>query len=156
MTLFPSEPFPEQSDEFDDDESPSLGSRIFTCIVALAVGLVFGMIATVSHQLSWPVLGMSIPMGLILSLIGATALLVGFRLVLGERLGALFAAIGIVGTVALFSLQSVGGSVLIPSGVPGMVFTFGIPLVAAIVLSWPKLPQRVAAAETPTAPTPQA
>lgn len=133
----------------DEDLRPSVGSRIVSVVLALVVGLVYGAVGTVAHPLSVTVLSVTIPWGLIVSLIGVLALFVGFRLVLGERLAVIAAAVGVVGIVALFSLESAGGSVLIQEGTPGLVWVLAPALLGALVVFWPSLPTRT----TPTGRT---
>ncbi|HSP53622.1 MAG TPA: hypothetical protein VLO00_12075, partial [Cryobacterium sp.] len=97
---------------------------------------------TIAHQATIPVGPVTIPIGLILALTGVTALLTGLRLVLGGRMVVFFCALGLLGTIFILSLRSAGGSVLVPEGLPGMVWTVGPTLVATIVLAWPRIPAR--------------
>ncbi|GAB2512466.1 hypothetical protein [Paramicrobacterium agarici] len=141
-------------DAHDDADAPVGGepstlSRIVTALITLVLGVVYGIVGTVGHTLTLTPLGITIPYGLVLGLIGVLALLLGLRLVIAERLPSIAAGIGIVGIVALFSLPSPGGSVLITQSVLGLVWLFGVPLVAAIVLAWPRLPERNLRTGTP-------
>lgn len=134
---------PAPADDFpSQDDRPSVASRIVSVVLALIVGVVYGTVGTVAHPLSITIASIVIPWGLVLSLVGVSALLVGFRLVLGERLAVIAAAVGIVGIVALFSLESTGGSVLIQQGVSGLVWVLGPALIAALVIFFPSLPAR--------------
>ncbi|QPZ40213.1 hypothetical protein HCR76_06180 [Paramicrobacterium chengjingii] len=117
-------------------------SRIVTAVITLVLGAVYGTVGTVAHTLSVKPLGIPIPYGLVLGLIGTLALLIGLRLVITERLPSVAAGVGLVGTVALFSFSSPGGSILISQGLPGLIWLFGVPLIAAVVLAWPRVPQR--------------
>ncbi|GAB3126440.1 hypothetical protein GCM10027056_23960 [Glaciibacter psychrotolerans] len=116
--------------------------RAAAAVLALIVGAVFGMLGTVAHQTTVSVFGWAFPIGLILAILATGALLVGLRLVLHDRLAVLGAALGMLGTIFLLSLKSVGGSVLIPAGTLGLVWTVVPALVAALVLAWPQLPPR--------------
>ncbi|MFC6355015.1 hypothetical protein [Luethyella okanaganae] len=126
-----------------EDSPPSVGSRIVTGVLAFFVGAVFGAIGTIAHQSTVEVAGVDVPWGLILSLSGITALLVGLRLVLNDRLIVLATAIGLLGTIFLLSLRSTGGSVLIPQSALGLVWTVAPTLISTIVLAWPRLPARL-------------
>ncbi len=66
----------------------------------------------------------------------------GLRLLVGDRLIVFFCAFGMLATIFLLSLRSTGGSVLIPAGLPGTLWSVAPALVAALVLGWPKLPAK--------------
>jgi N-acetyl-1-D-myo-inositol-2-amino-2-deoxy-alpha-D-glucopyranoside deacetylase len=68
--------------------------------------------------------------------------MVGLRLVFGSRSPAIWAAIGIVLVLLVFAQSGPGGSVLIAANVPGYAWTYGVPLIAAFVIAWPRLPSR--------------
>ncbi|PWC08645.1 hypothetical protein DF223_03640 [Mycetocola zhujimingii] len=110
--------------------------------MGFVVGAVFGAVGTVQHQTTLALGSFSFPLGLILSLVGVLALLIGLRLLIGDRLVVLLAAVGVVGVIALLSVQSPGGSVLIPQGLAGLVWTIGPVLIATVVVAWPRLPER--------------
>ncbi|MEJ3404706.1 hypothetical protein WDJ51_08180 [Rathayibacter sp. YIM 133350] len=139
-----SEPLVSAGDSSSLDRSPvertSWGARLGTAFIALVLGAVYAAAGTVAHQSTVAVAGLSVPWGLILAIAGVICLLVGLRLALQDRLVVGACAIGIVGVNALLSLRSVGGSVLIPQGTPGLVWLFTPAIVAALVLAWPKLP----------------
>ncbi|WP_198412135.1 DUF6113 family protein [Mycetocola zhujimingii] len=122
---------------------PSGGrNRAVSCVLGFVVGAVFGAVGTVQHQTTLTLGSFSFPLGLILSLVGVLALLIGLRLLIGDRLVVLLAAVGVVGVIALLSVQSPGGSVLIPQGLAGLVWTIGPVLIATVVVAWPRLPER--------------
>lgn len=120
----------------------SLGSRIGTLVIAFAVGVVYGTVATIGHRHAWEIGGASIPWGVVAGLVGIAALLVGIRLVAGGRGAATAAAAGVVGVVALLALPGPGGSVLVADGVVGMVWAIGPAIVSVLVVAWPSLPSR--------------
>lgn len=122
--------------------TPSAGNRALSCVLALLVGAVFGAVGTVAHQSTLNLGMLRLPLGLPLALLGVLALLVGFRLLFVDRLIVLLAAIGVVGVIALFSIPSPGGAVLIPQGLAGIVWTIGPVLLATVVVAWPRLPDR--------------
>ena len=118
------------------------GARAVAGLLAFVVGMAFGVLGTIAHQATIILGPITVPIGLILALAGVTALLAGLRLVVGDRLVVLLAAIGLLGTIFLLSLRSAGGSVLVPQGLPGTLWTVGPTLVATIVLAWPRIPGR--------------
>jgi len=111
-------------------------SRILNAVLLVLAGILVGAVGTVAHQIdvTW---GVSIPIGLIGSLIAYTALLVGLRLLSSTRLPALLAALGAIGTILLFTQQSPGGSVLIPNTLAGQTWLVAPLLIAAVVVAWP-------------------
>ena len=121
------------------------GSRLTVVVgyvVALLLGVLFGVLGTVVHQSSFSVFGLfDLPIGLVVALSALAVLLTGLRLIHPTRLPAFLAAVGAIGMVTLFALPSPGGSVLIPAGVPGMVWLVGSSLVAVVVIAWPGSPR---------------
>lgn len=124
------------------EAAPGLLGRGLAVVVALLTGAFFGVLGTIAHQATLSVGPVTIPIGLALALGGITALLAGLRLVLGDRMVVLSCAIGLLGTIFILSLRSTGGSVLVPEGIPGLLWTVGPTLVATIVLAWPRIPAR--------------
>lgn len=124
------------------DGGPSHGPRIGGAVFSILIGAIYGTIGTVAHQNIVRVGEAALPVGLVLALVGALALLIGFRLLFEDRLPVLCAAVGMVGMIALFSVASAGGSILIPQGVPGLVWTVVPVLMATVVVAWPRMPQR--------------
>ncbi|MBC7443325.1 MAG: hypothetical protein H7311_12560 [Ramlibacter sp.] len=122
--------------------APGLVSRALAGVFAFLIGVAFGVVGTIAHQATVPIGPVILPVGLMLALVGVTALLVGLRLVLGDRMIVLCCALGLLGTVFLLSLRSTGGSVLIPEGIPGLLWTVVPTLVATLVLAWPRIPAR--------------
>jgi hypothetical protein len=110
--------------------------RILTYVLLLLAGALVGAVGTVAHQttVTW---GVPIPLGLIGSLAAYTALLVGLRLLAGNRLPALVAAIGTILSILLFAQKSAGGSVLIPDDLLGQIWLVGSILIATVVVAWP-------------------
>jgi len=117
-------------------------ARLLAGTAALVVGAVFGLLGTIAHQSVLRLGPVTIPVGLVLSLVAVSALLVGLRLVLSDRIVILACAIGMIGTIFLLSLRSTGGSVLVPAGLPGTLWTIVPALVATFVLAWPRLPAK--------------
>lgn len=123
-------------------------SRIVNAVLLVVAGALIGAIGTVAHQLTvtW---GVTIPLGLIGSLLCFTALLVGLRLLGPSRWPALCAALGAIAVILVFTQQSAGGSVLIPNNLLGQIWLVGPILIAAVVVSWPDVKR--AAGRTGTA-----
>jgi len=116
--------------------------RALASLVALAAGVIFGVLGTVAHQATVVLGTVALPAGLVLATLAASALLIGLRLVLDDRVVVLACTIGLVGSIFLLSLKSTGGSVLVPAGLAGTLWTVLPTLVASLVLAWPRLPQR--------------
>jgi hypothetical protein len=116
--------------------------RIGSLLLAALLGAVYGAVATVGHRQSFTIGEVTIPWGLVAALVGVAALLLGIRLVAGGRWAACAAGVGVVGAVALLSLPGPGGSVLIPSGLVGTIWSVGPVLIAVLIVAWPSLPAR--------------
>ncbi|MBB5641894.1 PIG-L deacetylase family protein [Cryobacterium roopkundense] len=117
-------------------------NRVLAGVLGVLAGVTFGVLGTLAHQSAAVIGPVTIPVGLILALVAVSALLVGLRLVLGNRTVALLAATGLLITIFLLSLRGAGGSVLVPAGLTGTLWTVVPALVAALVLAWPKIPTR--------------
>ena len=119
--------------------------RVASWVIGLLLGVVFGMLGTVVHQSTISFFGLfDLPIGLILAVAAVLFLLVGLRLILPSRLLAFLAALGLVGIVAVLTLPSPGGSILIPADEAnyGYIWTFAPTVIAIVVLAWPKLSRR--------------
>ncbi|RNE63831.1 PIG-L deacetylase family protein [Cryobacterium tepidiphilum] len=126
-----------------DGELPATPlSRLLAGAGGLVAGAAIGMLGTVAHQTTLAVGEAAIPVGLVLALAAAATLLVGLRMVLDDRMVVLLAAIGMLGTIFVLSLRSTGGSVLVPAGLPGTLWTLVPALIAALAVAWPKVPPR--------------
>jgi len=125
-----------------EPEPPTAGSRALAAVMGLAAGVLFGVLGTVAHQTTVELASVTIPIGLALSVLATGSLLLGLRLVVGDRLVVGAAALGLLATVFLLSLRSTGGSVLVPQGVLGTVWTIVPALVAVLVIAWPRIPAR--------------
>lgn len=123
-------------------EQQPFGSRALACGVSLVLGLGVGVLGTVTHPATVTAAGAELPTGILAAIVVVTALMLGLRLVFGSRAPSTFAAIGLVVVLLVFAQEGPGGSVLIPANVPGYVWTFGVPLIAALVIVWPRLPAR--------------
>jgi hypothetical protein len=122
---------------------PKFVSRIPTFLIAALAGAVFGVVGTVAHAATiW-----GIPVGLVLGIVGAGALMLAIRL-LADRWASVAAGVGITLAVIVFSGEGPGGSVIAPAGIAAVVWTVACPLVAVLIVAWPELPQRTPPAAT--------
>ena len=129
------------------DAAPSALARAGVYALAVLLGAVYGAVASLGHRQELRIGDVVIPWGLVAALLGVLALLVGIRLVAGGRWVAAATAAGIIGMVALLTLQGVGGTVLVPGDVVGTIWSIGPALIAVLVVAWPELPaQRTAPA----------
>jgi hypothetical protein len=124
-----------------------VAARVLNYALLFIVGLIVGTVGTIAQQSSVTVFSISLPFGIIASLLAVACLLVGLRLVNDGRSQVLAAAVGVVIPVVLFSLKSAGGSVLVPNDLLGYIWIFGPPVIAIIVLGWPPFPPRRARPE---------
>ena len=114
---------------------PKFVSRIPTFLIAALAGAVFGVVGTVAHAATiW-----GIPVGLVLGIVGAAALMLAIRL-LADRWASVAAGVGITLAVIVFSGEGPGGSVIAPAGIAAVVWTVACPLVAVLIVAWPEFP----------------
>ena len=117
---------------------PSVPARIGSWIIALLVGLVYGVAGTVAHAyaIGW------FPLGLILALIGSAALLLAVRLLTSDRWATLATGVGMMVSTLVFSGSGPGGSVVVPQSELGVVWTIAVPILVALAVAWPdRLPR---------------
>ena len=119
---------------------PTLANRSLAGLGGLLLGILFGVLGTIAHQVTLTLFGVTLPIGLTIAFVGIGALLLGLRLVVGDRFVVGLAAAGLLLTIFVLSLRGSGGSVLVPAGLPGTLWTVVPALIAAFVLAWPKLP----------------
>ncbi len=110
-------------------------ARLGTWAVALAVGAVYGVAGTVAQAYTLA----SLPVGLVLSVVGVAALLTAVRLLTADRWAALSAGLGAIAVAIVFSGAGPGGSVIVPGGALGVTWMILLPITAAVVVAWPDL-----------------
>ena len=122
-------------------------SRIAAWVVAFIVGAFYGVAGTVAqaYAIGW------LPVGVVLALVGVTALVAAVRLLTYDRWATLATALGVMTATLVFSGAGPGGSVVVPQAPegqvsPGIVWTILVPLVSAVVIAWPETRSRAAAA----------
>ncbi len=113
------------------------GVLVLACVLALVIGAGLGGIATVDHQFAVRAMGVSLPVGIVATLLIAAALFIGFRLAFEGRLPGIFAAIGMLGAIGVLSLASSGGGLLVPANPVGYLLVYGTAAVAIVTLAWP-------------------
>ena len=120
----------------------SLRSKLLASVVAVGSGAVIGALATVSHQATVDIAGIAIPLGLVGGLFVVAAVLAGLRLVFRTRILPALTAGGLLGMIGLLSLESPGGSVLVPASTLAYYWLYGPALIAFLVLAWPQIARR--------------
>ncbi len=115
------------------------GAKIVTCLLAVVLGAFLGIFLTVAHQASVLIAGLTVPWGVIAALLIIAAFGVGLRLVSQTRIVTGCAAIGWLGATALLTVQSPGGSILVPDNATGYLFSYGSVLLTALILAWPRV-----------------
>jgi hypothetical protein len=119
-----------------------MAARILNLVLLFIAGAILGAVGTIAHQSTVTIAGIPVPWGITVALLAYTCLLIGLRLLNSGRAQALAAALGTIVMTFLFSLKGVGGSVLIPDDLLGKVWVVAPIVIAAIVIAWPRLPQR--------------
>lgn len=79
------------------------------------------------------------PVGLIVALVAAAAVLLAVRLLADDRWSVIGAALGMYGAILLFSLRGPGGSVVMPNVWQSMVWMYGSALIILLVAAWPDM-----------------
>ncbi len=116
-------------------------------LVAALCGAAIGLIFTVAHRATVPVLGIAFPYGIVLGVIAVTALVAAMRLLWDVRIPAIGAAVGVVVGIAVLSSQGAGGGVVVASDAYGWTW-LALPTVAVIVaVLWPRMRGRGGASE---------
>jgi len=98
-------------------------------VIVLPLGAALGFIGTFFHQALPPV-------GIVVALGTVGVFLAGLRSWASVRSPAAIGALGIAGMSAILSLPA-GGTVLVPGNLVGLSWTFGVALIALVVLAWP-------------------
>jgi hypothetical protein len=113
-------------------------SRAAGWLVAAIAGGVYGVAGTITQAYVWGAL----PVGLIVAVSGITALVAGLRLLTSDRWTALACGLGALVATVVFSGRGPGGSVVVPAPPDGqlstgLIWTFAVPIMVAIVVGWP-------------------
>ncbi len=118
-------------------------ARIATWVLAGVIGFVYGVAGVIGQAAAWG----PVPIGLVVALVGLIALLVAVRTLTGERGSTLGAGVGALVATVILSGQGPGGSVVVPAPAEGeittgVIWTFAVPLIAALIVAWPAAPAR--------------
>lgn len=108
--------------------------RLAGWVVALVVGVIYGAAGTVSH--AYRVFGL--PVGLVLAMVAAGAVIIAVRALTADRWAALATGLGAMGVAIVLSGTGAGGSVIVPQSILGVVWTLWLPAVTAFVVAWPE------------------
>ncbi len=118
--------------------------RLAGWVVALVVGVIYGAAGTVSH--AYRVFGL--PVGLVLAMVAAGAVIIAVRALTADRWAALATGLGAMGVAIVLSGTGAGGSVIVPQSILGVVWTLWLPVVTAFVVAWPERVDRGRAVRT--------
>lgn len=113
-------------------------ARLGTWLVALLVGVIYGVAGTVGQAAHWG----WFPLGLLVAVLGIAALLLAVRLLTSDRWAALATGLGAMLATLVFSGRGPGGSVVVPAPEDGqlstgIIWTLAVPVIVAIVVAWP-------------------
>lgn len=114
---------------------PARRTRWTLRVGAVLAGAIVGVVGTFSHQ--------SLPWGLVLSLVAATALIGGVRAASGSRPLTLGAVLGLVGVIAIVAIDPLGRGTfggertIVPANLAGWLWTLVPALVSLLALAWP-------------------
>ena len=114
-----------------DEDRTGVGSAVVSCVFAVVIGGVVGLVTTLAHaQLP--------PWGLVAGLAIALALVSGFRLVFASRVVGAAAAVGFLVGCILLAFPAAGSPVFALSGSAGWVWAIGptVLMAAALVPMW--------------------
>lgn len=103
-------------------------TQAVTCLLAFLMGGIVAVVGTANHQVA---------LGAI-SLLLVAGFLTGLRLLFGVRAVAASAVVGMLIVLIVASGESLGGSVLIQANEVGFLWTYGVPVIALVVLAWPR------------------
>jgi N-acetyl-1-D-myo-inositol-2-amino-2-deoxy-alpha-D-glucopyranoside deacetylase len=117
-------------------------ARFFAAVLGGVIGVALGALLTVYNGYTAKIAGQDIWVGTIVGAVVLAALFVGFRLAFGTRIVPAFAAFGVLVIVGIFSFPSASGSVLITQSGPGLLWEIAAPVLAFIVLVWPRMSRR--------------
>lgn len=117
---------------------PSTGVKAAALILAALAGVAVAALGTTSHQILAPTDG-GVGVGTIASILLVALTLGGLRLISRTRTLALAAGVPLVLVVAAMITFSPGGSVLVPDNAAGVAWAYGAPLIAAVIIGWPRI-----------------
>jgi len=107
-------------------------------VIAAACGAALGVLFTVAHRATAPLLGFDFPYGIVLGIAAAVAFLIAMRLLWETRWPSVGGTIGLLGAIAVLSFGGTGGSVLVSADAIGWAWLIAPTFCAAIVIAWPR------------------
>jgi N-acetyl-1-D-myo-inositol-2-amino-2-deoxy-alpha-D-glucopyranoside deacetylase len=116
--------------------------RFVVAVLAAVIGAALGALLTVYNAFTVDVAGQPIWVGAILAVIVVAAVFAGFRLAFETRIVPAFAAGAMIVVVGIFSIPILGGTPLITSSGPGLVWELAPTVIAFVVLVWPRSGKR--------------
>ncbi|HRN28115.1 MAG TPA: PIG-L family deacetylase [Terrimesophilobacter sp.] len=117
---------------------PGIATKVISIALTALAGALIGALGTLTHQLGSEA-GDAIGIGVVLALLLVILALSGLRLITRTRTLAATAGIALVAVVAAMASYSPGGSVIVPANSAGIVWAYGVPIVAAIIIGWPRI-----------------
>jgi N-acetyl-1-D-myo-inositol-2-amino-2-deoxy-alpha-D-glucopyranoside deacetylase len=117
----------------------TVGTKIGIGLLVLAVGGIIGALMTAVHQSTASLGGVVVPWGLVLALLASTGFVVGLRVLTASRILPILATVGIMGATAYLASPTVGGSVIVPANIAGVIWTFAPAVVILVTVAWPNL-----------------
>jgi hypothetical protein len=114
----------------------------------MSVGAVFfsaviGTVATVVHQSSSEIAGVSIPWGLVLAILVVLAWFIGLTLLNINRWVLIACGVACLIMMFVLSQRGPGGSVLVTDSWQGTVWITLTPLLVIVLMFWPRIPRKV-------------
>ena len=106
-------------------------------LIAAVGGVLIAAVVTPLAQSSVDIGTVTIPWGLVLSLLVVAAYVLGLRFASDNRLPALFGAIGVVVAIMLLSLPGPGGGVIVPGNLIGTLWATLPSLIFVVVIALP-------------------
>lgn len=110
-------------------------NNILLGAMSLVLGVVFGIAGTAVHAYF---LG-PIPLGLIIGLIAAAALMLALRLLLEKRWFSILSFVGMIAIVYIMAQASVNGSVLITNNLESFIWIYGVAIIGLVIQVFPSL-----------------
>ncbi len=112
-------------------------SAVVSGIAWFALGLVYGFGATLGHHATAAVAGVTVPWGLVASILGSLGLLICVRLLATWHMAAAWVAMGLISSVSLLATGIGGSSILITADVIGLIWMFAPVVLGLLVVLWP-------------------
>ncbi|MFT4211978.1 MAG: DUF6113 family protein [Microbacterium sp.] len=112
-------------------------NRVGSWAIALVVGVVYGAAGSVAHASTlW-----GLPVGVVVAVVGAAALILAMRLLTHDRWCALAGGLGMMLATFVLAQTSPGGSTIFTTvhQTEALVWMAAPPLATALVVAWPDL-----------------